>query len=123
MRLRAELPDGPDAPYRLLVAFLAELDAERGAWQRTLGGRTALVATRDAVETWFAERLAEKAPQAGATVVRYAAAGFLGVVRAWLLTPDGPERPGAPELAEQLVEVSTRVLGPAEPCAADGAGS
>ncbi|GAA1780193.1 TetR/AcrR family transcriptional regulator [Nocardioides hankookensis] len=111
VRLRAELPDGPDTPYRLLVAFLSELEAERGAWQRTLGGRTALVATRDAVEGWFADRLAESKPTASPIEVRYAAAGFLGVVRAWLLQPDAPERPSAADLAASLVDVSSRVLG------------
>ena len=46
------------------------------------------------------------------TTVRYAAAGFLGAVRAWLLQGDGPDRPSAAELAASLVEVSARVLSP-----------
>lgn len=112
-RLREELPDGPDAPYRLVVAFLGELDAERREWQRTIGGRAALVGTRDAVETWFADRLAERSPRAEATAVRYAAAGFLGAVRSWLLQDDGPERASAEQLAAGLVDLSARLLGPA----------
>jgi AcrR family transcriptional regulator len=113
-RLRAELPDadGADASYRLLVGFLDELDAERAAWQRTIGSGTAFSASRDAVETWLADRLAERTPGAGPTTVRYAAAGFLGAVRAWLLQDDGPDRPSATELATSLVEVSARVLSP-----------
>ena len=43
-------------------------------------------------------------------MLRYAAAGFLGAVRAWLLQDDGPERPSAAELAASLVDVSARVL-------------
>jgi AcrR family transcriptional regulator len=113
-RLRAELvdPGGPDATYRLLVSFLEDLERERPAWQRTIGSGTAFSATRDAVERWFADRLAERTPEAGPTVVRYAAAGFLGAVRAWMLQDDGPERPSAAELAESLIDVSARVLSP-----------
>jgi AcrR family transcriptional regulator len=115
VRLRAELPDGPDLPFRLVVALLAELDAERGAWQRTLGARTAFAATRDAVEGWFADRLGESRPEASPIEVRYAAAGFLGAVRAWLLEPDGPDRPDAETMAAEVVELAGRVLGPAVP--------
>lgn len=117
-RLRAELPDcgdGPDASYRLLVGFLEDLDDERTAWQRTIGSGTAFSASRDAVETWLVDRLTERAPEAGVAVLRYAAAGFLGVVRAWLLQADGPERPGVAELAASLAEVSARVMSPASP--------
>jgi len=114
-RLRADLPDpgAPDATYRLLVSFLEDLERERPAWLRTIGSGTAFAATRDAVEQWFADRLAERTPEAGPTVVRYAAAGFLGAVRAWMLQDDGPERPSAAELAESLIDVSARVLAPA----------
>ncbi|MFC6344492.1 hypothetical protein ACFP8W_21095, partial [Nocardioides hankookensis] len=54
---------------------------------------------------------AESKPTASPIEVRYAAAGFLGVVRAWLLQPDAPERPSAADLAASLVDVSSRVLG------------
>jgi AcrR family transcriptional regulator len=113
-RLRAELadPGGPDATYRLLVSFLEDLERERPAWQRTIGSGTAFSATRDAVEQWFADRLAERTPEAGPTVVRYAAAGFLGAVRSWMLQDDGAERPSAAELAESLIDLSARVLAP-----------
>ncbi|MEP9362719.1 TetR/AcrR family transcriptional regulator [Nocardioides sp. CN2-186] len=112
-RIRAELPDcdGPEGSYRLLLAWLEELDAERATWQRTIGSGTAFSASRDAVESWLATQLARRVPGASAPVVRYAAAGFLGAVRAWLLQEDGPERPSAAELAESLVAVSARVLG------------
>lgn len=112
-QLSAELPDGPDASYRLVARFLEELDAERGTWRRTIGTGSAFAGSRDAVENWFADRLAERAPAANPTAVRYAAAGFLGVVRAWLREDDGPQRRGAAELATDLAEVSARVLGPA----------
>jgi AcrR family transcriptional regulator len=114
-QLRAELPDGPDASYRLVARFLEELDAERATWQHTIGTGSAFAGSRDAVETWLADRLAERSPEAGPTVVRYAAAGFLGVVRAWLLQADGPERLGPDELAASLAEVSARVLSRVEP--------
>ena len=113
-RIRLELddPGGADASYRLLVAFLEDLEGERASWPRTIGSGTAFSATRDAVETWFADRLGERSPEAGPTAVRYAAAGFLGAVRAWMLQDDGPERPSAAELAASLVDVSARVLSP-----------
>ena len=116
-RLRAALPelDGPETTRRLLVGFLEELDGERASWQRTIGSGTAFSASRDAVETWLVQRLTERTPEAGAAALRYAAAGFLGVVRAWLLQGDGPDRPTAAELAESLADVSARVLSPAEP--------
>lgn len=110
-QLRAEIPDGEDASYRLLVAFLADLDAEHGTWQRTIGSGTVFSASRDAVETWLADRFSERAPEASPTVLRYAAAGFLGAVRAWLLQDAGPDRPDAATLAAQLFEVSGRLLG------------
>jgi len=112
LRIRAGLPegDGPEASYRFLVAWLEELDAERESWQRTIGSGTAFSASRDAVETWLVARLAQRAPGASPSVLRYAAAGFLGAVRAWLLQEDGPERPSAAELAESLADVSARVL-------------
>jgi len=115
VRLRADLvdPEGADASYRLVVAFLEDLEGERAAWQRTIGSGTAFSATRDVVERWFADRLAERSPGAGPIAVRYAAAGFLGAVRAWMLEEDGPDRPAAPVLAARLVDVSARVLGPA----------
>ena len=115
-RLRADLtdPGEPDATYRLVVSFLEDLESERPAWQRTIGSGTAFSATRDAVEQWFADRLEERTPGAGPTVVRYAAAGFLGAVRAWMLQADGPERPSAAVLASSLVDLSSRVLSPAE---------
>ena len=69
----------------MLACGFLELDAEREAWQRTIGSGTAFAASRDAVESWLADRLAERTPEAGPTAVRYAAAGFLGAVRAWLL--------------------------------------
>ncbi len=106
--LRARLVDGPDAPYRLLVAFLSELDRERETWRRTIGSGNA---SRDAVETWFAQRLAERAPDAGPVAVRYAAGGFLAAVGAWLREEATPERLGAEALAAQLVELASRVLG------------
>ena len=65
------------------------------------------------MENWLVDRLADRAPEAGAAVLRYAAAGFLGVVRAWLLQADGTDRPTAPELAASLADVSARVLAPA----------
>lgn len=113
VQLRAALPDGPDASYRLVTLFLQELDAERPAWRRTIGSGSVLAASRDAVETWFTDRLAERSPEAGATAVRYAAAGFLGVVRAWLCEEDGPDRATPERLGADLAEVSARVLGPA----------
>lgn len=111
-RLRAELPesDGPETSYRLLEAWLAELDAERESWQRTIGSGTAFSTSRDVVETWLVGQLATRAPDATTPVLRYAAAGFLGVVRAWLLQDVGPERPSASELAASLAAVSARVL-------------
>ncbi len=114
VRIRAELPegDGPETSYRLLLAWLEELDAEREAWQRTIGSGTAFSASRDAVENWLVDRLTQRVPGASPPVLRYAAAGFLGAVRAWLLQEDGPERPSAAELAASLVDVSSRVLGP-----------
>ena len=112
-QLRAELPDGPDASPRLVARYLEELDTERATWRRTIGSGSVLAASRDAVETWFAERLAELAPDAGPTTVRYAAAGFLGVVRAWLCEEDGPGRRSPARLAADLAELSDRVLGPA----------
>jgi AcrR family transcriptional regulator len=107
--LKAALPEGPDAPRRLLVAFLAELDDRRETWRRTIGGGGA--ASRDAVEAWLAARLAERAPGAGPVAVRYAAAGFLGAVRAWLAEDDSPERPDGEAMAAQLAELASRVLG------------
>jgi len=114
-RLRADLPeaDGPETSYRLLVAWLTELDGEREAWRRTIGSGTAFSASRDAVEAWLVQQLAQRAPDAPPGVLSYAAAGFLGAVRRWLLQEAGPERPTAAELAVSLVEVSTRVLSPA----------
>lgn len=111
-RLRAQLPesDGPETSHRLLKAWLTELDAERLSWQRTIGSGTAFSASRDAVETWLVGQLAARAPDAPAPVLRYAAAGFLGVVRAWLLEDAGPERATASELAASLSAVSARVL-------------
>jgi AcrR family transcriptional regulator len=109
--LKAGLADGPDAPYRLLVAFLSALDAERDTWRRTIGCGNAFSASRDAVETWLAERFAERAPDAGSVAVRYAAAGFLGVVRAWLVEEATPDRQDAETLAARLVELSSGVLG------------
>lgn len=104
-RLRAELPEDD-----VLLAWLTELDAEHEAWRRTIGSGTAFAASRDAVESWLADRLAERAPEAGATAVRYAAAGFLGAVRAWLRQDDGPGRPSPADLAADLAGVSARVL-------------
>lgn len=112
-QLRAELPAGPDAAYRLVTRFLEDLDAERPAWQRTIGCGSVLAASRDAVETWFADRLAEHTPSASPTAVRYAAAGFLGVVRAWLREEDGPDRATPERLGADLAALSTGVLGPA----------
>ena len=116
-RLRAELEaadgtacDSAEASRRLLVGFLEELGDERATWQRTIGSGTAFSASRDAVETWLADQMAERHPGSDPAVRRYAAAGFLGVVRAWLLQEDGPERPTAVELAERLAEVSARVM-------------
>ncbi len=114
-RLRAELPEDD-----VLLAWLTELDAEREAWQRTIGRGTAFAASRDAVESWLADQLAQRAPEAGAPVLRYAAAGFLGAVRAWLLQDPGPERPTAAELADSLADVSARVLSRPEARAARG---
>lgn len=113
--LRADLPDGPDLQHRLLAAFLADLDARREAWQRTIGSGTAFVASRDTVETWLADRLAERTSEAGPIALRYAAAGFLGAVRAWLLAPAGPERPDVETFAAELVELAARTLGAADP--------
>ena len=113
--LGAELPPGPDSSSRLLARFLEDLDAERGLWRHTIGSGATFAASRDAVETWFADRLAEHAPEAGPIAVRYAAAGFLGVVRAWLCEPDGPERRTPADLAADLAVISSRVLGPAGP--------
>lgn len=112
-QLRAELPDCADGSSRLVTRFLEELDAARDTWLRTIGSGSAFAASRDAVESWFADRLAERAPDAGPTAVRYAAAGFLGVVRAWLREEDGPARRSPDQLAADLTEVSARVLGPA----------
>jgi AcrR family transcriptional regulator len=116
-RLRAELTaddgppcDGSETSYRLLLQFLEELDAERATWQRTIGSGTAFSASRDAVETWLVGQLAQRTPGADPAVLRYAAAGFLGAIRAWLLQDDGPDRPCAAELAESLSAVSARVL-------------
>lgn len=109
--IRTELPDGPDASYLLVTRFLEELDAERSVWRQAIGCGSAFAASRDAVETWFADRLAERDPEAGPTAVRYAAAGFLGVVRAWLRQDDGPGRPRPADLAAELAVVSARVLG------------
>lgn len=114
--LAAELEPGvcgPEASALLLERFLSELDADRAAWQRTIGSGTALSASRDAVEGWLVLRLAERVPEAGPAVLRYAAAGFLGAVRAWLLEPDA-DRPPAAALAADLVALSARVLGPAK---------
>lgn len=108
--LRAELPDGPRTSYRLVVRFLEELDSERATWRRTIAGGTALSTSRDAVETWLADRLADREPGSGTTAVRYAAAGFLGAIRAWLCQEDGPDRPLPEQLAAELDEVSARVL-------------
>ena len=112
-RLRAELPedDGPETSRRLVHAWLSELDAERATWQRTIGSGTAFSASRDAVEGWLVGQLASRTPDAGPEVVRYAAAGFLGVVRAWLLQDAGPDRPSPAELATSLSEMAARVLG------------
>lgn len=112
VQLRDELADGPDLSHRLVTRFLEELDAERATWRRTIGACSGFAGSRDAVENWFADRLAERAPAAGPTAVRYAAAGFLGVVRAWLREEDGPQRRSADRLAIDLTEVSARVLGP-----------
>jgi AcrR family transcriptional regulator len=114
-RLRAELPDadGPETSYRLLVAWLTELDDEREAWQRTIGSGTAFSASRDAVEAWLVQQLAQRAPDAAPPVLSYAAAGFLGAVRRWLLQDADADRPSAAELAESLIDVSARVLAPA----------
>lgn len=125
VRLRAALPegDGPEMSYRLLLAWLVELDAERASWQRTIGSGTAFSASRDAVENWLVDRLTQRVPEASPPVLRYAAAGFLGAVRAWLLQEDEPGRPSAAELAESLAAVSARVLSPAEPHAERGPAS
>lgn len=114
-RLRAELPDadGPETSYLLLLAWLNELDGESGSWRRTIGSGTAFSASRDAVEAWLVHQLAQRAPDAAPSVLSFAAAGFLGAVRSWLLQDAGPERPSAAELAASLVDVSTRVLSPA----------
>lgn len=115
LALAGEAGCGADASYRMVLRFLEDLDSERATWQRTIGSGTAFSASRDAVETWLVDRLAERTPEAGAAVLRYAAAGFLGVVRSWLLQADGPDRPTALELAASLADVSARVLGPAAP--------
>ncbi len=116
-RLRAELPegDGPETSRRLLLAWLTELDAEREIWRRTIGSGTEFSASRDAVETWLVDQLTHRSPGAGPEVLRYAAAGFLGVVRAWLLQDAGPERPSAAVLAASLADLSVRVLSPPVP--------
>jgi AcrR family transcriptional regulator len=113
-RLRSELPDadGPETSYRLLQAWLAELDGEGSSWRRTIGSGTAFSASRDAVEAWLVQQLAQRAPEAAPSVLSFAAAGFLGAVRSWLLQGAGPDRPSAAELAASLVDVSTRVLTP-----------
>ena len=95
-----------------MLAWLTELDGERDAWQRTIGSGTAFSASRDAVEAWLVQQLAQRAPGATPPVLRYAAAGFLGAVRGWLLQDSGPDRPSAAELAASLVDVSARVLSP-----------
>jgi AcrR family transcriptional regulator len=111
-RLRSELPDadGPETSYRLLLAWLDELDGGGGAWRRTIGSGTAFSASRDAVEAWLVQQLAQRVPDAAPSVLSFAAAGFLGAVRSWLLQDAGPDRPSAAELAASLVEVSGRVL-------------
>ena len=113
--LRRELADGPDAPYRLLVAFLDDLDTRRSAWQHMIGSGATFPASRDAVETWLADRLAPWAPGASPAALRYAAAGFLGAVRTWLREGSGPERPTVVAMAAELLVLSTRVLGSADP--------
>lgn len=116
IELRVGLPDGLDGPEVarvLLTRFLTDLDDGRSAWRRTIGSGTALAGARDAVESWFSERLTERAPDADPVVLRYAAAGFLGVVRAWLRQDPGPERPTADELAATLGDLSQRLLSPA----------
>ena len=113
--LRSELPPevcGPEAARALLTRFLAELDDERATWRRTIGSGTGLIGTRDAVESWFSDRLAEKASGADPVVLRYAAAGFLGVVRAWLRLEPGADRPTPEELATTLGDISERLLSP-----------
>jgi AcrR family transcriptional regulator len=113
VELRAALPAdlcGPDAARELLTRFLTELDGERPAWRRTIGSGTGMVGTRDAVEGWFSDRLAEKVPDADPVVLRYAAAGFLGVVRAWLRQDPGPDRPTPEDLATTLGDISQRLL-------------
>ena len=107
--------DGPETSRASWSRFLEELDGERASWQRTIGSGTTFSASRDAVETWLVDRLTERTPEAGSAVLRYAAAGFLGVVRAWLLQDDGPDRPRAAELAASLADVSARVLSPVRP--------
>jgi AcrR family transcriptional regulator len=123
VQLRNEIPEGPDAPLRLMVAFLRDLESECSTWRRTIGSGTAFSGSRDAVEGWFAARLAEKAPDAGPTAVRYAAAGFLGAVRTWLLEEPGPGRTDVETLAAQLIEIAGRVLGPPDPRTGHPAGS
>lgn len=128
-QLRVELPDAgrddAETSYRLLHAWLEELDAERETWQRTIGSGTAFSASRDTVETWLADRLAQRAPEAAAPALRYAAAGFLGAVRAWLLQEPGSDRASAAELAGSLVDLSARVLAhrpkPGLPCSHEDA--
>ena len=109
--LKAGLAEGPDTPYRLLVAFLSDLDAERATWWQTIGSRTAYAGSRDAVETWLADRLAERSPEAGPVAVRYAAGGFLAAVRAWLREEAAADRLDAETLAARLVELASQVLG------------
>ena len=118
LELRAQLPpdaSGPEAARELLTLFLSDLDAELPAWRRTLGSSAGLVGSRDAVECWFSDRLADKAPDADPVVLRYAAAGFLGAVRTWLAQDPGPDRPTPEELATTLSGISERLLSPGSP--------
>ncbi|MBZ5739407.1 TetR/AcrR family transcriptional regulator [Nocardioides mangrovi] len=116
--LRSGLPTdlcGPDAARELLTRFLTELDGERPAWRRTIGSSSGMMGSRDAVESWFSDRLADKVPDADPVVLRYAAAGFLGAVRAWLRQDPGPDRPTPEELATTLGGISERLLSPGSP--------
>ena len=110
--LSADLPAGPDPVARLLVRWLEALDAERALWRRTIG--SAFASCRESIETWLAgqivEQLAERGTAASVTAVRYAAAGFLGVTRAWLLEDDGPDRLTPEQLAAELSGLSARVI-------------